>query len=411
MKTRFLLVAAIVAAMFVSCDKKNFADTKIETSADSLNYAFGFINGVGIRNQVIGNDTLNEDAIDDFCKGFTETFGLTEGKKFVKTTGFLTGVNLAEQFKTGFLFNDSTIPANKDLAIEAFKSGINKEEWIMTPDSAMNFIRNTIGMAMFTGEKVNPSKEDAEMLNKCIGYLNAIQARNYILGADTTAQDIKNFMKGFKKGMNSDKNDSMYVRGMDIGSKFTMNLKSTKEFFNDSNYKVNYDAIGRGTIDGIRNNSNALMKNSQEAMDYFQNTSKAVIEKQSEPVIKANREFLENNKNEEGVVETESGLQYKVITEGKGPKPTTESTVKVHYTGKLIDGTVFDSSIERGEPAEFGVSQVIPGWTEGLQLMSVGSKYMLYIPYELGYGERGMGQDIPGYSTLIFEVELLEILK
>lgn len=410
MKTRLLLVAAMVAAMFVSCNKKNFADTKIETGADSLNYAFGFINGVGIRSQVIGNDTLSEDAINDFCKGFTETFGVVEGKDFVKSTGFLTGVNLAKQFNSGFLFNDSTIPANKDLALEAFGFGIERKEWIMTPDSAMNFIRNTIGMAMFTGASVNPSKEDAETLNKCIGYLNAIQARNFILGGDTTAKDIKNFMKGFKKGLNSPEKDSMYVRGMDIGSKFTMNLKSTEAFFNDSNYKVNYDAIGRGAIDGIRCNPEALMT-TQEAMDYFQNTSKAVIEKQNEPVIKANREFLENNKNEEGVVETESGLQYKVITEGKGPKPTAESTVKVHYTGTLIDGTEFDSSVKRGKPAEFAVGQVIPGWTEGLQLMSVGSKYMLYIPYELGYGERGQGQDIPGFSTLIFEVELLEIVK
>jgi FKBP-type peptidyl-prolyl cis-trans isomerase FklB len=119
--------------------------------------------------------------------------------------------------------------------------------------------------------------------------------------------------------------------------------------------------------------------------------------------------YLQENALRDGVKTTESGLQYEVLVEGKGPKPTAESTVKVHYEGTLIDGTVFDSSYQRGEPIEFPLSGVIKGWTEGLQLMPVGSKYKLYIPYELGYGERGAGQSIPPYSALIFTVELLEI--
>ena len=102
-------------------------------------------------------------------------------------------------------------------------------------------------------------------------------------------------------------------------------------------------------------------------------------------------------------------MQYEVITEGKGKKPAATDIVKVHYRGTTIDGTVFDSSYDRGEPAEFPLNRVIAGWTEGLQLMSVGSKYKLYIPYQLGYGERGAGQDIKPYSALIFDVELLEI--
>ncbi len=118
--------------------------------------------------------------------------------------------------------------------------------------------------------------------------------------------------------------------------------------------------------------------------------------------------FLAKNKSEDGVKVTASGLQYKVLTEGSGVSPTAESTVKVHYTGTLIDGTKFDSSVDRGEPIEFPLNGVIKGWTEGLQLMKPGAKYMFYIPSDLGYGDRDMGP-IPGGSVLIFEVELLEV--
>lgn len=121
--------------------------------------------------------------------------------------------------------------------------------------------------------------------------------------------------------------------------------------------------------------------------------------------------FLDENKKREGVQVTDSGLQYEVIEATIGQKPTAESTVKVHYEGTLIDGTVFDSSYQRGEPIEFPLNGVIKGWTEGLQLMPVGAKYKLYIPYELGYGEHGAGQNIPPFATLIFTVELLEIVK
>ena len=119
--------------------------------------------------------------------------------------------------------------------------------------------------------------------------------------------------------------------------------------------------------------------------------------------------FLAENAKREGVQVTASGLQYEVLEATIGQKPKATDTVKVHYEGTLIDGTVFDSSYERGEPIEFPLNGVIKGWTEGLQLMPVGAKYKLYIPYELGYGERGAGQNIPPFATLIFTVELLEI--
>ncbi len=120
------------------------------------------------------------------------------------------------------------------------------------------------------------------------------------------------------------------------------------------------------------------------------------------------KKFLAQNKKKPNVKVTSSGLQYKVVKEGKGKKPKATDKVTVHYTGKLLDGTVFDSSVERGQPIEFGLNQVIPGWTEGVQLMKEGGKIILYIPSELGYGDRDMGQIPPG-STLIFEVELIKV--
>jgi len=122
------------------------------------------------------------------------------------------------------------------------------------------------------------------------------------------------------------------------------------------------------------------------------------------------KQFLEENAKKEGVVTTASGLQYKVIREGDGPKPTAADEVEVHYRGTLIDGTEFDSSYKRGQPLTFPLSRVIAGWTEGVQLMPIGSKYEFYIPYNLAYGEKGAGGLIPPYAALIFEVELLRIL-
>ncbi|MCC8170701.1 MAG: FKBP-type peptidyl-prolyl cis-trans isomerase [Parabacteroides sp.] len=126
---------------------------------------------------------------------------------------------------------------------------------------------------------------------------------------------------------------------------------------------------------------------------------------------KAGEEFLSINRKKAGVTELPSGLQYQVLKKGEGPVPTASDKVKVHYTGSLINGQVFDSSVERGTPAEFGVTQVIPGWVEALQLMPVGSKWRLAIPSALAYGEQGAGQSIEPNSTLIFDVELLDIVK
>ena len=126
--------------------------------------------------------------------------------------------------------------------------------------------------------------------------------------------------------------------------------------------------------------------------------------------IAAGKAYLEKNGKREGVITTKSGLQYEVLTEGTGKSPKATDKVRCHYEGRLTDGSVFDSSYQRGEPADFGLNQVIPGWTEGVQLMKEGAKYRFHIPYLLGYGERGAGASIPPYATLVFDVELIEVL-
>ena len=141
--------------------------------------------------------------------------------------------------------------------------------------------------------------------------------------------------------------------------------------------------------------------------DYFMKLQKEKFEINK----KAGEEFLNINKGKAGVVTLPSGLQYQVLQKGEGPKPTASDKVKCHYHGTLINGTVFDSSVQRGEPAVFGVSQVIPGWVEALQLMPVGSKWRLFIPSDLAYGEHGAGEAIEPNSALVFDVELLDIVK
>ncbi|MBQ0033989.1 MAG: FKBP-type peptidyl-prolyl cis-trans isomerase [Bacteroidales bacterium] len=167
---------------------------------------------------------------------------------------------------------------------------------------------------------------------------------------------------------------------------------------------TNFELIKQGFINGI------LEFGEWDVMSANQFIQQAIDNIKYGDVKAEGERFLAENKLKEGVVTTESGLQYEVIKEGKGAKPVATDRVKVHYHGTLIDGTVFDSSVERGEPIVFGLNQVIAGWTEGVQLMSVGSKYRFFIPQELAYGSRQAGQ-IPPYSTLIFEVELLGIEK
>jgi FKBP-type peptidyl-prolyl cis-trans isomerase FklB len=175
--------------------------------------------------------------------------------------------------------------------------------------------------------------------------------------------------------------------------------------------EVSLASVIAGITDAMEGNPSAVPEAElsaafQEIMARMEEEQKAA----SADVIAAGENFLKENGQRLEVTVTDSGLQYEVLTQGIGEKPTAQSTVSCHYHGTLIDGTVFDSSVERGQPAEFPVSGVIAGWTEALQLMNVGSKYRLYVPSELAYGERGAGGAIGPYQTLVFDVELLAVV-
>ncbi|MBQ5524553.1 MAG: FKBP-type peptidyl-prolyl cis-trans isomerase [Paludibacteraceae bacterium] len=171
---------------------------------------------------------------------------------------------------------------------------------------------------------------------------------------------------------------------------------------------VNLEKFAKGVSDVLKGaNPEMSYDEAKKILDKFFKELAEKINGQNAAVGKA---FLEKNKKEEGVIELPSGLQYKVLKEGNGKKPKATDKVRCHYEGMLLDGTVFDSSIKRGEPAVFGVNQVIQGWVEALQLMQEGSKWRLFIPSEMAYGARGAGNSIPPHATLIFDVELIEVV-
>ena len=190
-----------------------------------------------------------------------------------------------------------------------------------------------------------------------------------------------------------------YALGLSIGNNFQ----------NSGIKKLQVEDFVKGLADVLGEKQPAISyeEAKQVINDYFMKLQQERLEINKQ----AGAEFLEINRHKAGVVELPSGLQYEILKQGTGAKPSASDKVKCHYHGTLINGTVFDSSVQRGEPATFGVSQVIPGWVEALQLMPVGSKWRLFIPSNLAYGEHGAGDVIEPNSTLIFDVELLDIVK
>ena len=260
-------------------------------------------------------------------------------------------------------------------------------------------------------------KTDIDSLSYSIGMAQTQGLKGYLTGRrDVDTAYMAEFIKGLNEGANkTSKKDIAYMAGLQIGQQISNQMMkgiNQELFAGDSTKTISKDNFMAGFIAGTLEKGGVMtMEAAQEYTRTAMETIKAkAMEEKYADNKAAGEKFLAENKTKEGVKTTESGLQYKVITEGKGEIPADTCKVKVNYKGTLIDGTEFDSSYKRNEPATFRANQVIKGWTEALTMMPVGSKWELYIPQELAYGSRESGQIKP-FSTLILEVELVGIEK
>ena len=275
-----------------------------------------------------------------------------------------------------------------------------------------------ISAALFTGcgnstPKAN-LKSDVDTLSYVFGMARTQGLKEYLsqTGVDTTY--MADFIKGLNEGANSgdDKKKAAYYAGIQIGQQIANQWVSgmNRELFGDDSTKtISLKNLMAGFVSGIKNNGLMTVDSAQQVAQLMMQSIKAKeLEKTYGSNKEAGEKFLAANKTKEGVKTLESGVQYKVIKEGNGPIPADTSLVKVHYEGKTVEGKVFDSSYERGEPINLRCNQTIKGWTDAMVHMPAGSVWEVYIPQDLAYGEREQG-DIKPFSALIFKIELIEV--
>ncbi|MDB4835247.1 FKBP-type peptidyl-prolyl cis-trans isomerase [Cyclobacteriaceae bacterium] len=258
----------------------------------------------------------------------------------------------------------------------------------------MRYILTTFLLASIVGVYGQSKKEVIKENDSLKQVIIELQKQNGNLTAEVSAIKVELDLKI----SSNDTAQYLYTFGVLVGDQL-----SNKKFG-----AVDLSPLNRGFYDGYHGKA---PKTVIEYSNDYKAAEQKMAEAEKAKSQAAGQAFLAENATKEGVHQLPSGLQYKVITEGKGEKPNAKSTVKVHYTGKTLDGKVFDSSVQRGQPTTFPLNGVIKGWTEGVALMTPGSKYIFYIPSDLAYGARGAGADIPPYATLVFEVELIEVVE
>ena len=415
-----IIILALGAITMVSCGNTYKAqDAVLIDQNDSINYALGLVNGMSLYTQQISK--LEEKEADKAVTEFMDALQRGwDGK--VEERGEIDGVghNISQavkEFEKNGLAGNKSWTINEKIFFQGLVNGVYGDTTVMKSDEARQYFQEAYMQSredstelgkLVTAKCPNKAKtislsNKIDSLNYAFGLLNGSEIAMYVLSNDTTGKGNETFFKAINAGLKSGYDYPQLVQmGENIGK--TIKAQSEEGLIGVAELSTNFELIKQGFINGMKNYGEWPM---EAANGYIQTAIDNI--KYGETKAQG-EEFLAANKLREGVITTESGLQYEVIKEGKGPKPTADSKVKVHYHGTLIDGTVFDSSVDRGEPIEFSLNQVIKGWTEGVQLMPVGSKYKFYIPQDLGYGSRAAGQ-IPPYSTLIFEVELLGIVK
>ena len=418
MKKLSILVIAAVA--MISCGKTYTAQTVALTSQnDSMNYALGLVNGSQLKQYQLRNDSSMEtvaEFIDALQRGYD---GKVEELSEVAGIGKNIGQALKSSEKTGLADNPAWT-LNQKLFFQGVVNALYNDTVVMTIDAARNYFQAQYQASAMSNDSVKagkaikgkcPSSVKAvsltnmnDSVNYAFGYLNGNEIVMYVLAMDSTGEMKKEFISYINKGLKSSVNNPQIVNmGEQIGK--SIKAQEAEGLIGEPSLATDFALIKQGFINGLLGYEEQMT--GEIAGEYIQSTMTTIKYGNSK---EEGAKFLAENALREGVKVTASGLQYEVIKMGKGKKPTATDKVKVHYHGTLTNGTVFDSSVDRNEPITFGLTQVIAGWTEALQLMPVGSKFKLYIPQELGYGSQQAGS-IPPYSTLIFEVELLGIEK
>ena len=416
-KVSILFIAAMA---MISCGNTYTGKTVALTNQnDSMNYALGVVNGAQMKMYQLRNDSSMEtvvEFIDALQRGYD---GKVEALSEAGNIGKNIGHAIKQAEKTGLAENPAWA-INQKIFFQGLVNGLHHDTTVMNADDARNYFQAQYQAASVLNDSVEPGKvvkgkcihkvqaialnTQNDSVNYAFGYLNGDEIARYVLLLDSTGQLTKDLITNINKGLKSNvKNPQIVNMGEQIGK----NIKDQEAqgLIGEPSLATDFVLIKQGFINGLLGFTEQM--DGTQAGAYIQNTLNNI---KYGSVKEDGEAFLVANQEREGVKVTDSGLQYEVIKMGKGKKPAATDRVKVHYHGTLIDGTVFDSSVERGEPIVFGLNQVIPGWTEGVQLMPVGSKFKFYIPQELGYGAQSAGT-IPPYSTLIFEVELLGIEK
>ncbi len=418
---QFGISLVVLCMAMVSCGHSYEAKSvALNDRTDSLNYALGYLNGAQIKMYYLANDS-DKAVIDEFMDALSEGYEKNETLSQVEQMGLGMATAVKQMEKTG-LAENPRYPINEKAFFQGIVNGIHCDTLMMTANFAREYYQTKL-MAAYTdtlyhgGRKVVKSSCPGKVkqiglsslvdsISYAFGYVNGDGIRQNVLVNDSTGKDFKALVKSVNKGLSLRQiNPEMAQMGKSIGS--TIRRQADEgQLIGMEGVDTRFELIKQGFVNGFYNDT--VLFTVSAADDYLRHT---VNEIRFGKTREEGEAFLAANALREGVVTTESGLQYEILVKGRGVVPGKDDKVRVHYEGTLIDGTVFDSSVKRGEPIVFGVTQVIPGWTEALQLMPVGSKWKLYIPYNLAYGENGAGQQIPPYATLVFEIELLGVEK
>lgn len=413
-----LSIIILAAMAMVSCGNTYTAQkAELACMNDSINFALGIANGSQIKAYYLRNDSSVEtitEFIDALQAGYDGAVPeLTEEARIGKNIGS----SIAQSEKNGLADNPAWT-LNEKLLFQGLVNGLNHDTTVMQPQAARQFFQEQYAASQGSTEKAGkvikgncPSKVKTvalkslnDSINYAFGLINGSDIAMYVLLDDTLGAKQTTLIKHINKAMKEKvHNPQLKNMGEQIGK--SIKEQEANGLINEPSLTTDFALIKQGFINSLLGDESQF--DGPSAGEYIQSTLDNI---KYGAVKEQGEKFLEENKLKEGVTVTESGLQYEVLKMGKGKRPVATDKVKVHYHGTLIDGTVFDSSVDRGEPIVFGLNQVIAGWTEGVQLMPVGSKFRFYIPQELGYGSRAAGS-IPPYSTLIFEVELLGIEK